>query len=142
MRLTSDKSEIEIIGNIEKDVINRDVIIRDDVCGTAGTLIEAANALKEKGARKIYALISHIDLCKGNDEEMQKAKQRIIENNIKVIATNTTAPTFSEEEKKYFDIVDISPLIAEIISVHSKGESISRFFEDRLHKNKKLEIKL
>lgn len=138
VRLTPDRSEIEIIGNIKKDVENRDVIIRDDVCGTAGTLVEAATVLKEKGAQKIYALMSHVDLCKGNEEETQKSKRRIMENNIKIIGTNTVISEFNEEEQKYFDIVDISPLIAEIIFVHSKGESISRFFEDRLHKNKHL----
>jgi len=140
VRETIDKSRIEVIGNIRKHVMNRDIIIRDDVCGTAGTVVEAANVLREKGARKIYALVSHIDLCKGNDEEMKKAKQRIIKNNIKVIGTNTVSLNFTEDEKRYFDIVDISPLIAEIISIHSKSGSISRFFENSLHKNKNLEI--
>lgn len=140
VREAADKSGIAIIGNITKYVTNRNIIIRDDVCGTAGTLVEAADVLREKGAGKIYALISHVDLCKGNDEEMQKAKQRIVKNNIKVVGTNTVSPDFTEDERRYFDIVDISPLIAEIISIHSKGASISRFFEDRLHKNKNLKI--
>jgi len=134
-REAMDKTRIEIIGDIEKYVMDRDIIIRDDVCSTGGTLVEAANVLRENGAKKIYALISHVDLCKGNDEKMEKAKERIIENDIKIIGTNTVPHDFTEDERNHFDILDISPLIAELISVHSKGESISRFFEDRLNTN-------
>lgn len=87
----------------------------------------------------MYVLLSHLDLCKGNEEEMRRAKERIIQNEIKVIGTNTIPHNFTEDEKKHFDIVDIAPLIADIISVHSKGGSISRFFEDRLHHKPNLE---
>jgi len=59
-------------------VKGKNIIIRDDVCGTVGTLVEAVQKLRENGAREIYALMSHLDLCKGNDKEMEKAKQRII----------------------------------------------------------------
>lgn len=133
-----DTSRIEIIGNVQDYVVNRDIIIREDVCGTGGTLVEAASSLRKEGARNIYVLLSHLDLCKGNEEETKRAKQRIIQNQIKVIATNTIPHELTEEEKMHFDIVDIAPLVAEIISVHSKGESISRFFEDRLHRNQDL----
>ncbi|HEC61385.1 MAG TPA: ribose-phosphate pyrophosphokinase [bacterium] len=139
VRKGTDTSTIEIIGDIQEHVANRNIIIREDICGTGGTLVEAASCLRENGARKVYVLLSHLDLCKGNEEEMRRAKERIIQNEIKVIATNTIPHNFTEDEKKHFDIVDIAPLIADIISVHSKGGSISRFFEDRLHQKPDLQ---
>lgn len=41
------------------DVTNKDIIIVDDICDTAGTLKKAAALLKEKGARSVRAMITH-----------------------------------------------------------------------------------
>jgi ribose-phosphate pyrophosphokinase len=41
------------------DVTNKDIVIIDDICDTAGTLKKAAALLKEKGARSVRALITH-----------------------------------------------------------------------------------
>ena len=48
-------SSMVVIG----EVSNRDVVIIDDICDTAGTLKKAASLLKEKGARSVRALITH-----------------------------------------------------------------------------------
>ena len=45
--------------NIIGDVKNKDVIIIDDMIDTAGTLIEAAKALKSNGAKKIHVFATH-----------------------------------------------------------------------------------
>jgi ribose-phosphate pyrophosphokinase len=45
--------------NIIGEVVDRDVIIRDDMIDTAGTLVEAAAALKDQGCGKIYACAAH-----------------------------------------------------------------------------------
>jgi len=44
-----------VIGDVE----NRDVVLIDDICDTAGTLTKAAKLLKEKGARSVRALCTH-----------------------------------------------------------------------------------
>src|SRR5215213_8330202 len=41
------------------DVTDKDIVIIDDICDTAGTLAKAAGLLKEKGARSVRALITH-----------------------------------------------------------------------------------
>ncbi len=41
------------------DVQGKDVLLADDMCSTAGTLVSAAKACHEKGARRIYAAITH-----------------------------------------------------------------------------------
>jgi ribose-phosphate pyrophosphokinase len=113
--------EVEIL-NVIGDVDGKDVYIRDDVTTTFGTLMEAAKAFKEQGARDIYACVTHADI----DEE---AKKRIMENDVKIITTNTIPNKFTEEEGEKFDVVDIAPLIASVINARSKGESIGRFFK-------------
>jgi ribose-phosphate pyrophosphokinase len=45
--------------NLIGDVAGRDVIIIDDICDTAGTLIQSAAALKGKGARRVFSYIVH-----------------------------------------------------------------------------------
>lgn len=46
---------INIIGNIE----NKDVLLADDMCSTGGTLVSAAKACHEKGAKRIFAVVTH-----------------------------------------------------------------------------------
>src|SRR6187397_2300138 len=41
------------------DVVDRDVVLIDDICDTAGTLTKAAKLLQEKGARSVRALCTH-----------------------------------------------------------------------------------
>jgi ribose-phosphate pyrophosphokinase len=48
-------SSMVVIG----DVTNRDVVLIDDICDTAGTLTKAARLMKEKGARSVRALCTH-----------------------------------------------------------------------------------
>lgn len=48
-------SSMVVIG----DVTDRDVVIIDDICDTAGTLAKAAGMLKEKGARSVRAMVTH-----------------------------------------------------------------------------------
>jgi ribose-phosphate pyrophosphokinase len=48
-------SSMVVIG----DVTNRDVVLIDDICDTAGTLTKAAKLLKDKGARSVRALCTH-----------------------------------------------------------------------------------
>ena len=46
---------MNIIGEVEK----KNCILIDDICDTAGTLTNAAQALKEKNAKSVYAYITH-----------------------------------------------------------------------------------
>ena len=134
-RLGEDKIKVDIIGDIKKYVENRDIIIRDDVCGTGSTLEQAKDVLKKYGTGKIYACVSHLDMCKGGrEEDIQKSKKKIRDSGITVISTNTVPHDFSEEEEKYFKILDISPFIADIIDCHSRGESISKYYKERRKK--------
>ncbi|MBD3155945.1 MAG: ribose-phosphate diphosphokinase [Candidatus Aenigmarchaeota archaeon] len=120
-RSGTDQSEvIDVIGNVE----GKDVYIRDDVTTTGGTLMNAGTALKEIGAREIYAVVTHLDI---DDETKEKMK----ENGIKIITTNTVPQEFTEEEKEQFDVIDVAPLIALLIHFRSEGRSIAKFFDTK-----------
>ena len=45
--------------NLVGDVNGCDVIIIDDICDTAGTLVKAASELKKEGANRVFRLITH-----------------------------------------------------------------------------------
>ena len=53
------------------DVKDSDVIIVDDICDTAGTLLKTADVLKKNGAKKIYACITHPLLSKNAIDKLQ-----------------------------------------------------------------------
>jgi ribose-phosphate pyrophosphokinase len=40
-------------------VVNRDVVIVDDIISTGGTVVQAVKALRAEGARRIYAICTH-----------------------------------------------------------------------------------
>ena len=103
------------------DVARKDVIILDDVISTATTTVTAANYLRERGAKKIYACATHLVLC-------NNARQKLLDADVHVVGTNTIPHQFTEEEKRHFDVLDVSPLIAHVIDLDYRGESISRFF--------------
>ncbi len=58
-KTTNQISNMEIFG----DVLNKNVILCDDIINTGGTLCEAAKILKKKGAKKVFAYCSHAVLA-------------------------------------------------------------------------------
>ncbi|MEM7813408.1 MAG: ribose-phosphate diphosphokinase [Candidatus Aenigmatarchaeota archaeon] len=105
------------------DVSGKDVFLRDDIISTGSTNIEAAKELRARGARSVYAVATHLALS-------GDARRRLREHGIHVIGTNTIPRKFSDEEKLYFDVADVSDLIANVIYAKSKGGSISHFFNN------------
>ena len=66
-------NESEVM-NVIGDVKNKTCIIIDDIIDTAGTLCNAADALKKQGAQKVYAYISHPVLSGSAIEKISKSK--------------------------------------------------------------------
>ena len=54
-----EKANISEVMNVIGDVSGKDCIIFDDMADTAGTLVNAATALKEKGAKSVFAYVTH-----------------------------------------------------------------------------------
>lgn len=104
------------------DVKDRDVIIIDDMIDTAGTLVAAATALKERGAKKIYAYTSH-PVFSG------PAIERISASDVdRVVVTNTIPLSPAGAACPKIQQISVAPLIAEAIRRIHHGDSVSSLF--------------
>jgi ribose-phosphate pyrophosphokinase len=110
---------MHIIGDVE----GRDCIIVDDMIDTGGTLCKAAEALKEHGAKRVFAYATHPIL---SGKAAENLRNSVID---EVIVTDSIP--LSEELKK-LDIVKVltlADMLAETIRRISNEESISAMFE-------------
>lgn len=107
---------LEMVG----DVKGKNVLIVDDILDTGGTLVNAANFLKKRGAKTIRAAITH-GLFSGH------AIERVDQSEIKeVIITDSVAIPSQVIRSRKITVVSVAPLLAEAIRRIYTGESISR----------------
>ena len=111
---------MHIIGEIE----GRNCVLMDDMVDTAGTLCEAASALKQAGAVQVKACCTHPVLS-------GQALQRINESELDEVVVTNSIP-LSEEAKVCRKIrqISISGLLAESIRRIATGDSVSSLFVD------------
>ena len=108
--------------NIVGDVRGRTAIIIDDIIDTAGTVMLAADALIEQGAKKVYACCTHPVFSGPAIERIKKA-------NIKEMVVTNTIPLTPEKQLEKIRVLSVSPLIGEaIIRIH-KELSVSKLFD-------------
>ena len=101
------------------DVKNKDVLLVDDMIDTGGTLINAAQYLKNNGANSIRAAATH-GLFSGSS--LESITNSIIE---EVFVTDTVMQRQEVLQNKKVTMVSIAPLLAEAIKRTETGESIS-----------------
>ena len=119
-RAKANESEVmHIIG----DVLGRDCIIVDDIVDTAGTLCKAAQALKDKGAKRVVGYITHPVLS-------GKALDNITNSALDEIVVTDTIP-LTDKAKACSKIrqVTIASMIAESLRRINNEESISAMFD-------------
>ena len=104
------------------DVRDKVVVVLDDMADTAGTLTEAAHALKTEGAREIHACCAHAVLS-------GPAIERIVNSNIKSLVVTDTIP-LNEKAAACGKIVVISiaELVGEAIIRSYRGDSVTSLF--------------
>ena len=114
------ESEVmNIIGEIE----NKTCILLDDIADSAGTLCNAAKALKNNGAKEIYSYIVH-GVLSGN------AFSKIAESSIKeLVLTDTIEPSDEVKNTKNIRHISIAPLMGEAIKRISSDASVSALFD-------------
>jgi ribose-phosphate pyrophosphokinase len=118
------KPNVSEVMNIIGDVNGRACVIVDDIVDTADTLTKAARALKEKGATKVLAYITHPILS-------GKAVENINQSELdEIVVTDTiTLSDFSKSSKKIRQI-SVAELLAETIKRISHEDSVSTLFID------------
>jgi ribose-phosphate pyrophosphokinase len=114
-------NECEVM-NVIGDVSGMDTLILDDMVDTAGTMTQAAAALKEQGARKVSAACTHAVLSGA-------AVERINNSDIEeIIATNSIPLDSKKEQLKKLTVLSIAPLLGEAIKRIHEESSISSLF--------------
>lgn len=108
--------------HIMGDVKGRNVILVDDMVATAGSLIEAAGALKKNGAMDIYAAITHPVLCGPAIKRLEKSE-------IKELIVTDTIPIDDGKKLKNITQLSVASLLAEAMKRVRTEESISALFE-------------
>ncbi len=118
-RDAANQSEVmNVIGEIDGKVC----IVPDDIIDTAGTLCNAASALKEKGAKAVKAYITHPVLS-------GPAIERINSSDIDELVVTNSIPLNKEAQKcSKIRVISISNIIAECITRLSNEESLSEMF--------------
>ena len=118
-RAVANQSEVmNIIGDIEGKVC----IVPDDIIDTAGTLCNAANALKEKGAKAVKAYITHPVLS-------GPAIERLNESSIDELVVTNSIPLSKEAKKcSKIRVISLANTIAECIKRLNNEESLSEMF--------------
>jgi len=111
--------------NVIGDVEGRNCVIMDDMIDTAGTLVKAAEVLKERGARNVYAYCTH-PVFSG------PAVERIAASQIDEVVISNTIP-LSDAAKACPKIRQLSVafLFAETIRRISDGESVTSLFAEQ-----------
>ncbi|MEG0702895.1 MAG: ribose-phosphate diphosphokinase [Christensenella sp.] len=108
---------LELIGNVE----GKNCMIVDDFSISGGTLVDVANMLKARGAKRIVAVLAHIML-------REKGVKAINESPIEmVISTDSVENPFIIGNDK-FKIVSVAPLFAEAVYRIHERESVSTLF--------------
>ncbi len=121
-RPTANVSEVmHVIGEIE----GRNCVIMDDMIDTAGTLVKAAEVLKERGAKRVFAYCTHPILS-------GPAVDRIASSQLdEVVITNTIPLADAAKACKKIRQLSVAFLFAETIRRISDGESVTSLFAEQ-----------
>ena len=108
--------------NVIGDVKNKTCILVDDIIDTAGTICNAADALKESGAKKVVSYATHAVLS--GDALKNISNSRLDE----LIVTDTIPLSEMASSTKKIKTISMDKTIAEAINRVNKEESISQMF--------------
>jgi ribose-phosphate pyrophosphokinase len=108
-----------LVGSVE----NKTCILIDDIADTSETITKAATLLKEKGAGKIYAIVTH-GILSGN------AIECINDSCLDELIVSNSVPQENHIAKcPKLKVFDMTPLFAEAIRRIHNGESVSYLFD-------------
>jgi ribose-phosphate pyrophosphokinase len=109
--------------NVIGDVKDQTCIIVDDIIDSGGTIINAAKALKERGAKEVYVYITHGVL---SGDAVKKIKNSVIKN---LVITDTINNGEKTKSAKNIEVLPISGLMGEAIKRISNSTSVSDLFK-------------
>ena len=114
-----EKANVSQVMNIIGDVKDKDVILIDDIIDTAGTICEAALALKDAGATSVMALGTHAVFSGA-------AYDRIENSVLDEVVLSNSIPLARQSSK--IKVLDVAPLFAEVVRRICNNESVHSLF--------------
>ena len=109
--------------NIIGDVRGKTCIIVDDIIDSGGTIVNAAAALKKRGAKDVHVYVTHGVLSGGAENKIKKS-------NIKnLVITDTIDNAAKVKNIKNIEVLTISNLVGEAIKRISNSTSVSDLFK-------------
>jgi ribose-phosphate pyrophosphokinase len=120
------KANVSEVMHVIGDIDGRNCVIMDDMIDTAGTLVKAAEVLKERGAKSVYAYCTH-PIFSG------PAIERISKGNVldEVVVSNTIPLSQAAQACGKIRQLSVAPLMAETIARIASGESVMSLFADQ-----------
>ena len=118
-RLNDTRTEVM---HIMGDVKGKNIVIVDDMVATAGSLVEAVEALKKEDAGDIYAMITHAILS-------GPAIERIKKSSLKELVVTDTIPLEKQERIPKIKVLSVASLLGETISRIHGEKSVSSLFD-------------
>ncbi len=114
------ESEVmNIIGSVE----GRSCILLDDIVDSGGTLVNAAEALLEAGAKEVYAYITHGVLSGGAVAKIANSKLK------ELVITDSIMPTEAVKVARNIRVISIAQLMGEAIERTASESSVSSLFD-------------
>jgi ribose-phosphate pyrophosphokinase len=101
------------------DVKGKDVLLVDDVCSTGGTLKTAARVLKQAGANRLYAAVTH---------GLFVGKGLLEDSGIEKIVMSNTVPSPETIDSSKLEVVSVAPLFGKAIESIVGAKSISSLY--------------
>lgn len=113
-------SRMVLVGHVAGKV----AILVDDMADTCGTLCLAAEHLAEAGVDKAYAIVTHGILSGKALESIEKSALD------KLVVTNTLPQEENVKGCSKLEVIDIGPVLGEVIRRSHYGESVSKLFNE------------
>ncbi|HKP63474.1 MAG TPA: ribose-phosphate pyrophosphokinase [Polyangiales bacterium] len=118
-----EKANVSEVMNIIGDIRDRDCIILDDMIDTAGTLCNAAKALKDRGARRVFAAATHAVL---SGPAIERIRGSALE---EVVVTDTIPLQQAAKDSGKFKVLSVAGLLGEAIKRIHHSDSVSSLFD-------------
>ena len=120
------KANVSEVMHVIGDIEGRNCVIMDDMIDTAGTLVKAAEVLKERGAKKVYAYCTHPIFSGPAIERI--AKGTALD---EVVVTNTIPLSDAAAQCPKIRQVSVAPLIAQTIGRIARGAAVMSLFQEQ-----------
>lgn len=117
------KANVSEIMNVIGDIRDKVCILIDDVIDTAGTICNGANALRDMGAKEVYACCTHSVLS-------GPAIERIEASAIKELTMLNTICLPEDKKIAKFNILSVAPVFADAIRRIYEDMPVSKLFEE------------